>query len=143
MPDEILKSLKISIASWEDKSLAVMLNLTVLEVRLLKRIIYRAGNDGLDPSGENNYMVNQVKANAEKIGESKIFVAFVSQNWIESPYCAMQLGIAILLNKPIRLMVPEGLNIPTNLKLLAEKIGVFKGPDDVGIVAEKLLGDLK
>ena len=82
-----------------------------------------------------------VKRNAEKIGNCEVFVSIVTPNYIEDPHCAMQLGLAILMDKPIRLIVEEGTKLPENLRKVADRIEFIKGPDDVGLAAQKLMED--
>lgn len=53
-----------------------------------------------------------VKENADKIGVSQIFTALFTENFIEEVYPMMQLTIALMLDKPIYLLVEEG-NMPT------------------------------
>lgn len=53
-------------------------------------------------------MVKVVQDNAEKISQSEVFVSLVTPSYLNDPYCAMQLGLAILLDKPIYLLVKRG-----------------------------------
>ncbi len=90
-----------------------------------------------------DYLIGVVKKNAEKISKASVFVSVVSANYLESPYCAMQLGLAILLNKPIRLLVKEGIVLPENLVKVAEKVEYFMAADDIGLASDRLLEDLR
>lgn len=90
-------------------------------------------------SAHEDYLIESVKKNAEKIGNTDIFMSIVTKDYLDDPYCAMQLGLAILMDKPIRLLVKQGCPIPSSLKMIAERI-VFYGPlDDVKSAALELL----
>lgn len=82
-----------------------------------------------------------VQRNAEKIGSSDLFVSVLTPAYLDDPYCAMQLGLAILMNKPIRLLVKEGTDIPPGLLKVADKVKYYRGPDDIGLGMDFLLKD--
>ena len=85
-----------------------------------------------------------VKKEIAKIESSDVFVSLVTPEYLGDNWqCALEIGIAILLNKPIRLLVKEGTKIPNSLERLAEKIEYFKSEEDIGIVGKRLLSDLK
>lgn len=94
-------------------------------------------------SNHEYYLIAEVKRNALKIGKSDIFISIVTQSYLDSPYCAMQLGLAIILDKPIRLLVKEGTKLPKSLEKICERIEYYSNPDDIGLVSNKLLDDLK
>lgn len=77
------------------------------------------------------------------IGDSSIVVCVVSENYLESPICAMQLGMAILFNKPVRLLVSGNLIVPDKLFKLADRIERFYEPADIQIATDRLLDDIK
>lgn len=59
------------------------------------------------------------KSCGPKIENSKVFVSLVSKNYIEDPICALQLGIAILLGKPLAVIAIDGAEIPETLRKMA------------------------
>jgi hypothetical protein len=67
---------------------------------------------------------------APKMRESAMFVSLFRESMASDPKCAMELGLAILNEKPIRLMVAEGTPIPAVLRKLAERIIFYKDGDE-------------
>jgi len=51
----------------------------------------------------------------EKINKSHVFMAICSQNYIDDPICLMQLGLALLLDKPLFLIFHKDFKPPKNL----------------------------
>ena len=76
---------------------------------------------------------------AAKLLKSDIYLALVTNNFLKSSKCATEIGLAILLDKPISLAVQEGTYIPEKLKRIADYIEYYKGPDDIGLTAHKLV----
>lgn len=76
----------------------------------------------------------------EKIEKSAIFMSLFSKSYAKEPLCALQLGIAILLDKPICLMVVEGGKVPEHLKKIAFAIEQVTDthPDSMKVAYEKI-----
>jgi len=91
---------------------------------------------------EEENLVKAVKRNAEKISESDVFLSLVTSKYVEDPYCAMQLGLAILMEKPIYLLVKDGTHIPNHLFKIADKIEHFND-DTLKSATDKLFKNLK
>lgn len=70
-----------------------------------------------------------VKASAPGIEESQVFTALVTENYMKDPLCALQLGLAILMEKPIFLLVDRNQKIPEGLVRAAKHIERVN-PDD-------------
>jgi len=66
-----------------------------------------------------------VKRNREKIEQSRIFVSMLSANYHKEPLPVLQLGLAILLDKPIMVVAPNGTPIPETLRKVAHSIDFF------------------
>ena len=71
------------------------------------------------------------KSNFEKISNSDIFLSLVTQNYLNDAYCALQIGIALLLDKPIVVVIKEGIECPNKLAFVAKDIFYFKDDDDL------------
>jgi hypothetical protein len=72
------------------------------------------------------------KRSFEGIQEAATFLALFSDDMREDPICLMQMGLAVYLNKPIVLLVPEGVEVPENLLMMARKIEYFRrDPEDM------------
>jgi len=70
------------------------------------------------------------KRNLDKINSSAVFLALFNEKMAKDPICLMQMGLAIYLDKPIALLVPEGAVIPENLRRVAQKIEYFRRDED-------------
>lgn len=51
----------------------------------------------------------------------------------------MEIGVAVVLDNPILLLVPEDLEIPENLRRMALAIETYRSPDDIGLATKRLL----
>lgn len=70
------------------------------------------------------------KASLKGIDDSDNFMGIYTAKYVNDPVCLMQLGYAIVTNKPIFLIAEEGVHIPDRLRAVAEGIEVFKKGDD-------------
>ena len=57
--------------------------------------------------------------NLEKIKSSAIFMSILSPKFVEEPRCVMQIGAAVLLDKPIAIIVVKGAKVPKHLEKIA------------------------
>ncbi len=55
------------------------------------------------------------KENLEIIEESHVFLAICTDNFTDNPICLMQLGLSLLLDKPMFLLFAKGFAPPKNL----------------------------
>jgi len=65
-------------------------------------------------------------SSGEKIEQSAVFLSIMTGSYKDDPVCAMQLGIAILLEKPLCFLVPNGTTVPRALERLADTIEFFE-----------------
>jgi hypothetical protein len=61
----------------------------------------------------------------EKIENSKVFMSVYTQSYKEDPMCALQLGIAVMLGKPIAIIAEKGVVVPEVLARIASAVEVF------------------
>lgn len=66
------------------------------------------------------------RENADKIGGSGMFLLLFNESMVEEVIPLIQMGLAIYMNKPVLLLVPEGAAIPENLLMVAKKIEYYK-----------------
>lgn len=85
------------------------------------------------------WMRQVVKRSGEKILNSEIYLSLFTKNFKEDPQCLLELGIAIMLDKPITLLVKDGASVPENLKKICVAIEYFKGPDDLDAATKRLM----
>ena len=62
------------------------------------------------------------KEAGERIKESAVYAGMVTDNFLKNPRCALQLGYAILMDKPIILMVDKDTKISASLTKIAKVI---------------------
>lgn len=91
----------------------------------------------------NEWMKKVIEASSKKISERELFCSILSPNYIENPQCALELGLAILMDKPIVILAQENQNIPTILKKVAFAIETYKGPDDMQQAMDRLIVKMK
>jgi chaperonin GroEL (HSP60 family) len=62
------------------------------------------------------------KDTGSKINDSAVFAGIVSENTLNDPMMALQIGYAVLLDKPIILIVDKSMKIPEGLTKIAKVI---------------------
>ncbi len=87
---------------------------------------------------------SMVADSGKKIEESEGFLSLLTTSYKESPQCALELGIAVILDKPILLLVPDDVEIPNNLLKIAKGVQRFKTDDmeDMKRATNELMKDL-
>lgn len=75
------------------------------------------------------WLANAAKGSASKIEGSQVFLSLFSGNVHKDPLAVLQLGYAVVLNKPLYLAVPIGTRVPEALLLLSRGVEFFD-PND-------------
>lgn len=65
------------------------------------------------------------------IAESESFCSIVTENFLDDPVCATELGMAIFMDKPIILMVKTGTKLPKHLEKVADGVVYFQDKNDL------------
>lgn len=89
------------------------------------------------------WMDKVVESSGKQIEDADSFLIIFTDNYKKSPECALQLGIAILMDKPIGLVVKKGTEVPDVLKRIAFQIEYFSDYKDVFDLAKKLTEAIK
>lgn len=63
-----------------------------------------------------------IERNEGPMSESAIFASLLSGNYKNDPLCALQLGLAIMMDKPLVLIVDKSQQVPKHLVRIAERI---------------------
>ena len=79
-----------------------------------------------------------VERNLPRMEQSAVFLAIFDGHYAENAICILQLGLAILLDKPIYMLVPKGTKVPEKLRRAADGIEEYH-PDDLGIATRRLM----
>ena len=77
------------------------------------------------------YLKHVAKESNAKISESAIFIGFCTDEWVKDPCCLIQLSLAILLDKPLFLLIQKGTKVPKNLIHILEGYEFFQYGDEV------------
>lgn len=87
----------------------------------------------------NEWLEKAHKEDSEGIGSSAICSSIVSKGYLENPRCALQIGLAILMDKPLFLIVDKDQKIPASLVRAAQAIERVdtKNPADMRGVPRK------
>lgn len=71
------------------------------------------------PDGFNEHLTAITKGSFDKIKDSDSFISLLSENALTAPEVLLQMGIAVLHDKPIGLIVLEGVKVSETLKKIA------------------------
>lgn len=77
----------------------------------------------------NEQFKKSLKDTFEKIDGSAVFLSICSQNFIKDPYCLMQFGLAILLDKPLFLLIEKGVRPSKHLLRILEGYEFYEQGD--------------
>ena len=80
------------------------------------------GRYGVEDAYQRNYRL---------INGSQAFLSLFNKKMADDPIPAMQLGIAILLEKPIYLLVKNGEEIPDKMRKIADRIEYYESEEDL------------
>ena len=80
------------------------------------------GRYGVEGAYQRNYRL---------INGSQAFLSLFNKKMADDPIPAMQLGIAILLEKPIYLLVKNGEEIPDKMRKIADRIEYYESEEDL------------
>lgn len=92
------------------------------------------GRYGIESVYEENY---------RKIEESNIFLSLFNEKMGEEALPAMQLGIALLLGKPVYLLVKKGEVVPEKLRKIADRIEYYGDEAEMQEAVRRMLEDDK
>jgi hypothetical protein len=96
-----------------------------------------------DPMDRNDYVRHAVSRTFDKVNGSHVFLALFTAAYQRSPAALMQLGMAVVLDKPLLLLVDGDTKIPENVRRLARAIEVYTSLDDMAFATERLLAKAK
>jgi hypothetical protein len=93
---------------------------------------------------EQEWLEAAAKRNGDIIKESKVFFSLFTENYEKDPLCILQFGIAILLDKPIYLLVPRGTHLSGNMMRLARGFEYYEAGNDEDLKAAtaRLVGSI-
>lgn len=78
-----------------------------------------------------NEIFNQVaRGKIKNVVNSSIFLSLYTNDYEEEPHLPLELGVAIMTDKPIALLVPNGTTVPNHLKKIAVGIEYWEKGDN-------------
>lgn len=80
-----------------------------------------------------------VKERAFRISQTKCFIGIISENTFWQFEFCINFALAIFLDRPIYLIIKEGVQFSNHLKNLAKMIVIIKGPDDISLAVGQIL----
>src|SRR3974390_3672302 len=81
----------------------------------------------LDPMRKQ--LVAFAEQTAERMGESAVVISLFTDDYKEGIDSLLQFSIALMLDKPLFFIAPEGTKIPEKVKLVADGIEVYNKDD--------------
>jgi len=84
-----------------------------------------------------------LEENINRITESRVFVQIyhpAMADFVRDPWPAIQLAIAILLDKPIVVACPIGRQVPPRLAKVADAV-VEGGPEEIALAIQRLVNN--
>lgn len=88
---------------------------------------------------EKEQLGKYVEKAAEILGQSHVFLTVFTDHYKESADALLQFAIAVMLDKPIYLLVKEGTDIPAKVRCLADGLEFFRDQSDVYAATQRLL----
>lgn len=83
---------------------------------------------------ENEKQFREFAETSERqIRASAMFISIYSKSYHQDAMCALQLGMAVMMDKPIYLLLERGQALPAHLKRIARKVEEFAPGDEAGL----------
>lgn len=70
----------------------------------------------------NEWLKKASEGSLPKLEQSSVYAGIATENFLKDPVCALQLGYAILLDKPIVLIADKTMQLPASLVKVAKLI---------------------
>lgn len=86
-------------------------------------------------------MRKATKESAEKIKNSALFLTLITENFFRDPIAMIQLGLAIMLDKPIVIVTVDNTAVPKHLALIAKSIHKFENTKELDEGIRKILNE--
>src|SRR5687767_2186350 len=76
----------------------------------------------------------------KKMGQSAVCMTIFTDAYQKDPMALIQFGLAMMMDKPIYLLVPHGTEIPTKVRAIADRISYYDPNDkETALNADKEL----
>ncbi len=78
-----------------------------------------------------DYMKRVVDESGAKIKGCEVYASLLSEDFMKNPQCLLELGMAIVLDKPIVVIAINGQKVPENLRKVAKIVESANGKADM------------
>lgn len=95
------------------------------------------------PAEADEQLKKAAEVNFKQVKSSSVFLSILTPDYVDEPIAMMQLGMAVMLDKPLFLMVKKGTEVPETLRLIARKLVEFTDPESLKGAMVELLKDVK
>jgi len=94
---------------------------------------------------DKKYLTNIIKRNIGPMKESRVFLSLFSEDMKKEPIPILQLGMAVLMDKPIALMVKRGAKVPKHIIKIATAIEYLEddSPQSIQKVTSSLMEKMR
>jgi hypothetical protein len=86
-----------------------------------------------------DYRSKEVKRMQRQMDGSAFFLGLGTEAWLKDPTAWAQLGYAVMIDKPILLLMKKDTPIPENLRRLARCIETFESEEDIEFATKRLM----
>jgi hypothetical protein len=88
---------------------------------------------------KNDYYRRVVARTFAKVESCGAFLSIVSRALNKDPQALLEIGMGVVLDKPIYLLVRRGDPVPENLRRLARAVEEFDSPEDLEFATKRLM----
>lgn len=89
------------------------------------------------------YRKTQMRDLKEKVRSSHCFLTLFDEKMWEDPQPCLELGMAIMLDKPIYVIAPDNAHIPENLRRVSRLVETYKSLEDMKLATIRLMEHAK
>lgn len=79
----------------------------------------------------------------KQLEDTSVFLSLLTNNYKKDPRCLIELGFAMMLEKPIIIVAPTGTKIPRAILKIADVVEFFNGPEDLRLATQRALEKIK
>lgn len=74
---------------------------------------------------ELEWLTNVAQRSETALEKSRVFLGLGTEEYYKDPLTMLQLGMAVAMDKPVFMLVPEGTKVPDNIRRLARGIEYY------------------
>ena len=90
----------------------------------------------------NEYEAQALRRLREKVERSDVFLGIVTQNYLEDPQMLLQVGMAVLMDKPLYIAVAAEVRLPKTLEKIAKRVERYSALEDIELCVGRILAHI-